>query len=254
MNVKKLQLMLMITIACLSVNAFATTIVNHALDASVTADSEFSGQFKAQFVADGVIPGLRKRNSGGKEWAVNGATHRNGAEITMQWQSPVSVTEIVYYGRSSYKVECWRGYEIRVEVDEAGTRRLMAWMDINVPYYSDSKSNYTDRMGCRRLLPPKLGRVLADVGKRRCASCHKGGKIPRKFYTRITNVEENDFLLAPLAKIAGGTQACGTAVFKDKNDPDYQKILAEFAPITKMIKDTPRLDMPGAIIKCVKSE
>jgi len=165
------------------------------------------------------------------------------------WGSPASLlAEIVLSGHPD------KDGKARVDVDEAGARRLMAWMDLNVPYYSDSKSNYTDRMGCRRMLPPKLGTVLADVGKRRCASCHEGGKIPRKFYTRITNIEENDFLSAPLAKIAGGTQACGTAVFKDKNDPDYQKILAEFAPITKMIKDKPRLDMPGAKIEYVKSE
>lgn len=126
-------------------------------------------------------------------------------------------------------------------------------MDLNVPYYSDSKSNYTDRMGCRRMLPPNLGRVLADVAKRRCAECHKGGRIPRKFYTRVTNVEENNFLHAPLAEAAGGSGKCGKAIFKDKTDPDYQKILAEFAPITKMLKDKPRLDMPGAKIEACKT-
>ena len=66
------------------------------------------------------------------------------------------------------------------------------------------------------------------------------------FYVRITNIEDNAFLLAPLAKSAGGTEACGTAVYKDKTDPDYQRILAEFAPNTKLLKEKPRLDMPGA--------
>ena len=179
----------------------------------------------------------------------------NGTEASIlmikprTWGSPASLlADMILSGHPD------KDGKARVEVDEAGTRRLMAWMDLNVPYYSDSKSNYNRHEGARRMLPPKLDSVLADIGKRRCASCHKGGKIPRKFYTRITNIEENDFLLAPLAKIAGGTQACGTVVFKDKDDPDYQKILAEFAPITKMIKDKPRLDMSGAIIGCVKSE
>ena len=66
------------------------------------------------------------------------------------------------------------------------------------------------------------------------------------FYVRITNVQDNSFLLAPLAKSAGGTEGCGEAVFKDKTDPDYQRILAEFAPNTKLLKERPRLDMPGA--------
>jgi len=95
------------------------------------------------------------------------------------------------------------------------------------------------------MLPPTLGKVLADVAKRRCASCHKGGKIPRTFYTRVTAIEDNVFLLAPLAKAAGGTEACGQAVFKTKNDPDYQAILKVFTPITEMLKAKPRMDMPG---------
>ncbi len=200
---------------------------------------------------NGTKDNMKKATSPYTAWipSING-TEENILMIKPRtWGSPASLlAEIVLSGHPD------KDGKARVDVDEAGKRRLMAWMDLNVPYYSDSKSNYTDRMGCRRLLPPKLGTVLADIGKRRCASCHEGGKIPRKFYTRITNIEENDFLSAPLAKIAGGTQACGTVVFKDKNDPDYQKILAEFAPITKMIKDVPRLDMPGAKIEDVKSE
>ena len=62
---------------------------------------------------------------------------------------------------------------------------------------------------------------MKDVSARRCASCHKQG-VPRKFYTRITNIQDNSFLLAPLAKSAGGTQACGQAVFASTSDADYQ--------------------------------
>jgi hypothetical protein len=54
----------------------------------------------------------------------------------------------------------------------------------------------------------------------------------------------NPFLLAPLAKSAGGTERCG-AIFADKNDPDYQKILQTFNPTTKSIKQQPRIDMPN---------
>jgi len=41
----------------------------------------------------------------------------------------------------------------------------------------------------------------------------------------FTNPEESAILLAPLAKSAGGYQSCGAAVFADKNDPDYKKML-----------------------------
>jgi roadblock/LC7 domain-containing protein len=96
------------------------------------------------------------------------------------------------------------------------------------------------------MMPEDLEKVLADVTARRCAACHKGGKIPRHEWVRITEPEFNPFLVAPLAKSAGGSEKCGKPVFFDKSDADYQKILATFAPITAMLKARPRMDMPGA--------
>lgn len=180
--------------------------------------------------------------------SINGTEESIAMIKPKTWGSPASkLADMILSGHPD------KDGKPRVNLNDKERLRVMAWIDLNVPYYSDSKSSYTDRVGCRRILPPNLGKVLADVGKRRCASCHEGGKIPRKFYTRVTNVEENDFLFAPLAKAAGGTESCGKAIFKDKTDPDYQKILAEFAPITKMLKDKPRLDMPGAKIEECKT-
>ena len=59
--------------------------------------------------------------------------------------------------------------------------------------------------------------------------------------------ENNSFLLAPLAKAAGGSEKCGKAIFADKNDPDYKAIIKTFDPVIKLYTDTPRMDMPGAI-------
>ena len=95
------------------------------------------------------------------------------------------------------------------------------------------------------MVPGDLNKVLGEVSKRRCASCHKGNKIPRRPYIRITNVENSEFLLAPLAKAAGGTEKCGKAIFANKDDPDYKAIVGVFAPITEMLKAKPRMDMPG---------
>jgi hypothetical protein len=133
----------------------------------------------------------------------------------------------------------------RVSLSPDERLRIFAWIDLNIPYYGEARTNYPKRMGCRRMLPPELGKVLAGVAQRRCASCHAKGRIPRTFYTRVTNVDENGFLLAPLAKSAGGTEACGKAVFKDRNDPDYRAIRAVFEPIHRMLEDKPRMDMPG---------
>ncbi|MFW6164168.1 MAG: hypothetical protein ACODAJ_15480, partial [Planctomycetota bacterium] len=134
----------------------------------------------------------------------------------------------------------------RVRLSETERRRILAWIDLNVPYYGTSETAYPQARGCRRLYPKNLDKVLADVAKRRCADCHKGGKIPRRVWTRITDPHLNPFLLAPLAKSAGGSGKCGKLVFADKSDPDYQALLATFAPILKQLQQTPRMDMAGA--------
>jgi len=138
----------------------------------------------------------------------------------------------------------------RFEMDEAGRRRILAWIDLNVPYYGTSETAYPELTGCRRIVPAELDKVLNTVAARRCASCHAGGKVPRREWVRITEPELNPFLIAPLAKTAGGSQKCGQAVFADKNDPDYQAVLATFKPVEEMLRRVPRMDMPGAEPSC----
>jgi len=79
--------------------------------------------------------------------------------------------------------------------------------------------------------------------------------IPRGRWLRITNPQLNPFLLAPLAKAAGGTEKCGQAVFANTDDPDYKAILATFDPVLKGLGERPRMDMPGATpAACVPKE
>ena len=60
------------------------------------------------------------------------------------------------------------------------------------------------------MVPKDLKVRLANVAARRCVECHKGGNgkanLPLAHFTRITNPELNDFLVAPLAKAAGGRE------------------------------------------------
>ena len=151
---------------------------------------------------------------------------------------PSKLTEIILSGRPDGE-----GGK-RFTMDENSVRRAMAWMDLNVPYYRDSRTNHPGQPGSRMMRPPQLDEVLEDVRARRCAECHE--ELPRSFYTRITNIEENSFLWAPLAKSAGGEERCGKAVFRSKDDPDYAAILQTFEPITELMAERPRLDFPDA--------
>ena len=172
-------------------------------------------------------------------WTINGAGH-NVLEIApRRWGSPASkLAEIIRTGHPD------ENGKARIDVPDEDRRRVYLWLDLNVPYYGTSSSNHKARLGSRRMLPLALDSTLNEVAVRRCAGCHQQG-IPRKFYTRVMNPEDNNFLLAPLSKKAGGTQKCGPPVFLSKDDLDYQKILKTFDPIHKLLKERPRADMKG---------
>jgi hypothetical protein len=168
---------------------------------------------------------------------INGADYNILLAEPKTWGSPKSkLADIVLSGHPD------TDRKPRFRMDADSQRRIMAWIDLNVPYYPSSAPDYPRTMGCRRLMPEELDAVLNQIAKARCAQCHEKG-VPRRFYTRITHPELNNFLLAPLAKSAGGTEACGKAVFASKADPDYQSILRTFEPIQKILRETPRSDI-----------
>ena len=89
---------------------------NLARKARITANSEHSGQYLAKFVADGKIPDARSQQDLGLAWCVNGNTHRQGAELRFEWDPPVTLAEIVYYGRTAWFLEeCWKDYELYLD-------------------------------------------------------------------------------------------------------------------------------------------
>ena len=134
----------------------------------------------------------------------------------------------------------------RVKMEPREIRRILTWIDLNVPYYGTSETAYPEKRGCRQMYPADLDKTLADVAQRRCVECHRDGQIPRPFWTRITNPHLNSFMLAPLVKAAGGSGACGRDVFLSTDDPDYQALLRTFDAILAQLRERPRMDMPGA--------
>ncbi len=167
---------------------------------------------------------------------------QNILEITPKaWGSPRSrLAEVVLSGHPGKKGKP------RIQLAEWERRRVLAWIDLNVPYYGTPETAYPEKQGCRRMVPPELDRCINEVAQRRCVRCHKKG-IPRREWLRVSEPEFNDFLMAPLAKKAGGRETCGESIFANRNDPDYQAILQTFDPILAELRTTPRMDMPGAV-------
>jgi len=96
--------------------AIAAAPENLAPKATISADSEYSSRYPAKGVADGVIPKPMGRDDIGRCWVVQGATHRSKARITFAWPQPVTVAEIVYWGRTGWHWgENFRDYELYLD-------------------------------------------------------------------------------------------------------------------------------------------
>ncbi len=188
------------------------------------------------------VPLMHEINNPYTSWipTYNGC-EQNILEIApYRWGSPASTLgDLLMAGHPDARGKA------RVRLTDAERRRVFAWIDLNVPYYGTSETAHPEALGCRRLYPEALDRVLADVVSRRCVECHTSGNIPRPNWVRIERPEWNRFLTAPLSRDAGGSQTCGRAVFQSTADPDYQALLKAFEPVQKLAREKPRMDMPG---------
>ncbi len=82
---------------------------NLAPKARITTTSTYNYDYQAKFVADGAIPEALSQQDTGVAWCVKGDTHRGGAEIAFAWAEPVTVAEVIYYGRTAWFIEeCWK--------------------------------------------------------------------------------------------------------------------------------------------------
>ncbi len=89
---------------------------NWALEAEVSATSEYSDQYLARFAADGKIPAAFSAQDVAQAWATQGQTSGGKADFTLEWPRPVMVEDIAYYGRTSILIEeCMREYEVYVD-------------------------------------------------------------------------------------------------------------------------------------------
>ena len=91
---------------------------NLALQAKASASSEYSGQYLARFAIDGVVPDQNGRDDVGHAWCILGKEAGDKADFTLEWPTPVIVSELVYFGRTGWSTEeCWKEYELYLNGD-----------------------------------------------------------------------------------------------------------------------------------------
>jgi hypothetical protein len=93
---------------------------NVAPKATVTANSEADPEHAAKFVVDGRIAAPQSKNDLNMAWAAAMVkapyTFPEGIKLTFSWKEPVTVAEVVYYGRTAWLwTENFRNYELYLD-------------------------------------------------------------------------------------------------------------------------------------------
>ncbi|MGC9326142.1 MAG: hypothetical protein ACP5I1_00780 [Candidatus Hinthialibacter sp.] len=119
-----------------------------------------------------------------------------------------------------------------VDMDQESLDRIVAWIDLNAPYYGSYASVYRDNV---------FGRSPLDDGKiaeLRKLTGVQVGDISTELQGSPCNFTRPEFSLC-------------LQTLRDKNEEDYTKALAIIREGQKMLAEKPRMDMPGAsLLEC----
>ncbi len=109
-----------LTIPVASVTAAKAKPENLALKAKATVSSSYSDAYLAKFACDGKIPAAGCRNDLSQAWVAKGNNHPKGVTFRLEWDKPVTIAEVVYYGRTGFVwQENWKDYEVYLDDSKA---------------------------------------------------------------------------------------------------------------------------------------
>jgi hypothetical protein len=168
-------------------------------------------------------------------------------------------------------------YDARLSARETTMIRL--WIESGATYAGTYAALSTGNLYRGRVfLDFTLKDDFAAVFRSRCNQCHKGElelqpkptwgqhhirtsrscdvRFSEHLIYNLTRPERSLVLSAPLSREAGGEGVCKSigkdgklgkpvAVFRDKGDPDYRKLLAIVESGKRQLEDDKRFDMPG---------
>jgi len=162
----------------------------------------------------------------------------------------------------------------KVIMDDESRRRVYAWIDSNIQYYSTWDMSRPHTCGgrdtwnfvkdnAREQPEPEAWLVKFDAAwMKGCVSCHGGPEGLAKpspgdrrkldFWVNLTRPEFSRVLNAHLAVPAGGLGIVANKngmkfEMHDANDPFYRKMLEAITDAKIALEKRPRMDMPGAV-------
>jgi len=120
---------------------------------------------------------------------------------------------------------------------------VVTWIDANAPYNDGFIDKRPEKPPYDLAADSGLIRTITDIHAKRCAACHKPDEVTRTWWIDLRDPSKSLFLVAPLAKDAGGSGKCKEPTYKDTADPDYVAVRAAVEGAVKKAWESPRRDL-----------
>ena len=137
-------------------------------------------------------------------------------------------------------------HKTRIDLPHNDWVSLVTWVDANGPYHDGFLNKRLPRMPYD-LASGNLLSTIREVHNRRCANCHKAEEVTRLDWIDLQAPAQSRFLIAPLAKEAGGKGTCMAQdkriIYASTNDLDYRAILDLLTPAVNKAWAAPRRDL-----------
>jgi hypothetical protein len=131
----------------------------------------------------------------------------------------------------------------RAKLSQEEWIRLVTWIDLNGPYHDRFINKRQERPIYDLPADRQLESAIAAVHATRCQACHKPADVTRLSWIDLRQPDRSLFLIAPLAKLAGGAQKCSEVVYKDTSDTDYQAVRTLVRKAVEKAWQCPRRDL-----------
>jgi mono/diheme cytochrome c family protein len=125
--------------------------------------------------------------------------------------------------------------------------RLVTWIDANAQYHDRFVNSRPKHPPYDMPADKELQQTVLAVHQKRCAECHAPDTVSRLDWIDLKTPSKSRFLVAPLARSAGGMERCGRAIYADQNDPDYAALRKAVEEAVKKAWQFPRRDVEALL-------
>ncbi len=139
-------------------------------------------------------------------------------------------------------------HRTRVSLSRRDWISLFTWIDANGPYHDRFINKRPAQPPYDLAADASLRQRLAEIHKRRCASCHEPAAVTRIDWIDLARPHQSLFLAAPLARTAAGRPACTSHPYTTPEDPDYTAAFNIVSDAVARALAHPRRDLEFAAI------